>query len=190
MINVFIAWLDFLQISCWLPYMIGKYFRFALSPTQQALSHLIILLHHYHHELNFIELCCVFNFVLCCFLSLFIGLLSFCLQLIKGCDFIGNIGSLHKIQCIDLFVTHQPCSRFSTKVCFNSHVSLTLALSTTSPQADYCFSQGFSCFVYWFCCGCFSYTKVCLEIFICNVILIKLINDPYFFKFDFHNHLE
>ncbi len=65
-----------------------------------------------------------------CLLDYFI----FYLQLIKGCDFIGNIGSFHKLQCIDLFVTCQPCSGISTKACFSSHVSLTLVLSTTSHQ--------------------------------------------------------
>jgi hypothetical protein len=28
-----------------------------------------------------------------------------------------------------------------------------------------------------------------LETFICNVIVIKLVNYPYFFKFQFHNHV-
>lgn len=74
---------------------------------------------------------------------MFIGLPSFLLQLIKGGDFIGNIGILHKIQCIDLFVTHQPCSGISTKACFNSHVSLTLVLSTIFPQADFFFPRIF-----------------------------------------------
>ncbi len=133
-------------------------------------------------------LCFQFCFMLFSF-NVYWTTFFFCLQLIKGCDFIGNIGSLHKIQCIDLFVTHQPCSGISTKACFNSRFSLTLVLLTIFPQADFCFLKVFHVFIYWFCCGCFSYTKVWLEMFICNVILIKLVNYPYFSKFDFHNHL-